>query len=217
MLIFIGKENNIEKKGRNMKRTFEEAMEHRRTYYSIGSDSPVMDEEIVHAVRQAVKHVPSAFNSQSTRIVLLLGEEHKKLWDIVKSTLQKIVPPGAFVQTEAKIDGCFGAGHGTILYYEDTSVIKQHEDVFPSYKDNFLIWAHHTSAMHQFAIWTMLEDLGLGASLQHYNPLIDDEVRRTWNLPEEWMLIAEMPFGVPTGEPGEKEFEDLSKRIKIFL
>ena len=59
--------------------------------------------------------------------------------------------------------------------------------------------------------------MGLGASLQHYNPLIDDEVRRTWNLPGDWMLIAQMPFGTPTGEPGEKEFEDLSKRIKIFL
>ena len=68
-----------------------------------------------------------------------------------------------------------------------------------------------------FAIWTMLEDMGLGASLQHYNPLIDDEVRRTWNLPGDWMLIAQMPFGTPTGEPGEKEFEDLSERIKIFL
>ena len=71
--------------------------------------------------------------------------------------------------------------------------------------------------MHQFAIWTMLEDMGLGASLQHYNPLIDDEVRRTWNLPDNWMMIAQMPFGTPTGEPGEKEFEDLSKRIKNFF
>ena len=62
----------------------------------------------------------------------------------------------------------------------------------------------------------MLEDAGLGASLQHYNPLIDDEVRRTWNLPESWMLIAEMPFGTPTAEPGEKEFGELSERIKIF-
>ena len=73
------------------------------------------------------------------------------------------------------------------------------------------------SAMHQFAIWTMLEDAGLGASLQHYNPLIDEEVRRTWNLPNSWMLIAEMPFGTPTAEPDEKEFQDLSERIKIFL
>ncbi len=64
-----------------MKRTFAEAMAHRRSYYSIGSDSPVLDEEIVHIIREAVKNVPSAFNSQSTRIVLLLGDEHKKLWN----------------------------------------------------------------------------------------------------------------------------------------
>lgn len=200
-----------------MRRTFAEAMEHRRTYYSIGSDSPVLDEEVVHAIREAVKHVPSAFNSQSTRIVLLLGDEHKKLWEIVKGTLNKIVSAEAFVQTEAKIDSRFACGHGTVLYFEDTTVVRKLQDAFPSYKDNFPTWSQHTSAMHQFAIWTMLEDLGLGASLQHYNPLIDEEVRRTWNLPEEWMLIAEMPFGTPTGEPGEKEFEDLSKRIKIFL
>ena len=62
-----------------MKRTFAEAMAHRRSYYSIGSDSSVLDEEIVHIIREAVKNVPSAFNSQSTRIVLLLGDEHKKL------------------------------------------------------------------------------------------------------------------------------------------
>lgn len=43
-----------------MKRTFEEALEHRRSYYSIGSSSPVSDEELIRVVRQAVKHVPSA-------------------------------------------------------------------------------------------------------------------------------------------------------------
>ena len=53
-----------------MKRTFAEAMAHRRSYYSIGSDSSVLDEEIVHIIREAVKNVPSAFNSQSTRIGL---------------------------------------------------------------------------------------------------------------------------------------------------
>lgn len=199
-----------------MKRTFAEALEHRRSYYSIGSDSPVLDEEVVHIVRTAVKNVPSAFNSQSTRIVLLLGDEHKKLWDIVKSTLKQRIPSDAFAKTEAKIDGCFAAGHGTVLYFEDTAAVKNLQEAFPSYAENFPIWSQHTSAMHQFAIWTMLEDAGLGASLQHYNPLIDEEVRRTWNLPGSWMLIAEMPFGTPTAEPGEKEFQELSERIKIF-
>ena len=199
-----------------MRRSFEEAMNHRRSYYTIGSDSPVLDEEVVHAIRQAVKNVPSAFNSQSTRIVLLLGKEHKKLWDIVKETLKELISPEAFAQTEAKIDNCFASGHGTIMYFEDTSAVKKLQEAFPAYQDRFPTWSQHTSAMHQFALWTMLEDLGLGASLQHYNPLIDREVRRVWNLPEEWELIAEMPFGIPTGEPGAKEFQDLSQRIKIF-
>ncbi len=203
-------------KERAMRRTFEEAMEHRRSYYSIGSDSPVLDEEVVHVIRQAVKNVPSAFNSQSTRIVLLLGDEHKKLWNIVKETLKKMISAEAFVQTEAKIDGCFASGHGTVLFFEDTSAVKKLQEAFPAYQDRFPTWSQHTSAMHQFAIWTMLEDLGLGATLQHYNPLIDDEVRHTWKLPKEWELIAEMPFGMPTAEPGGKEFLDLSERIKIF-
>ena len=156
-----------------MRRTFAEALQHRRSYYSIGSDSPVLDEEVVHIIRTAVKFVPSAFNSQSTRIVLLLGDEHKKMWDIVKETLKKRISPEAFVKTEEKINGCFACGHGTILYFEDTDVVKKLQDVFPTYSTNFPTWSQHTSAMHQFAIWTMLEDAGLGASLQHYNPLID--------------------------------------------
>jgi len=70
--------------------------------------------------------------------------------------------------------------------------------------------------MHQLAIWTMLEDAGFGASLQHYNPLIDNEVRKRWSLPEEWRLIAQMPFGTPAGEPGEKTFKPLDERIRVF-
>lgn len=64
--------------------------------------------------------------------------------------------------------------------------------------------------MHQLAIWTMLDDMGLGASLQHYNPLIDDEVRRTWQLPAEWMLIAQMPFGTPLDVPAPRQVEELN-------
>ena len=86
-----------------MKRTFAEALEHRRSYYSIGSDSPVLDEEVVHIIRTAVKNVPSAFNSQSTRIVLLLGDEHKKLWDIVKNTLKQRISPEALQRRKPRL------------------------------------------------------------------------------------------------------------------
>ena len=70
--------------------------------------------------------------------------------------------------------------------------------------------------MHQFALWTMLEDAGLGASLQHYNPLIDDQVRETWTLPSTWKLIAQMPFGKALANAGPKMQEPLENRMRVF-
>lgn len=199
-----------------MEKSFMEALKHRRTYYAITNQSPISNKQIEKLVDFAVTHVPSAFNSQSTRVVLLLGENHRKLWQIVKDTLRKIVPAEAFKATEAKIDCSFACGYGTVLFFEDQTVVKGLQDMFSAYKDNFPVWSSQTSAMHQLAIWTLLEDAGLGASLQHYNPLIDEEVRRTWNLPESWSLIAEMPFGLPVSEPGEKEYKPLVDRVKVF-
>jgi len=199
-----------------MERTFKEALRHRRSYYALAPESPVEDAQIEEIVRFAIKHVPSAFNSQSTRAVLLLHEHHEELWKIVKRTLRAIVPEDAFARTEEKIERSFAAGYGTVLFFEDTNVVRDLQQKFPGYAGNFPVWSEQTSAMHQMAIWTMLEDAGFGASLQHYNPLIDNEVRKRWSLPEEWRLIAQMPFGTPAGEPGEKTFKPLDERIRVF-
>ena len=199
-----------------MKRTFEEAIANRRSYYSISNESPVADDEIIRILHEAVKHVPSAYNSQSTRIVLLLRDEHKKLWEIVKRILKMMLAEEVFAKTEKKIDVSFASGHGTVLFFEDTSVVDKYMEAYPIYSNNFKVWSQHTSAMHQFTIWTMLEDLGFGASLQHYNPLIDEDVKRTWQLPKEWTLIAQMPFGMPLEAPGEKKMKPLEERVKVF-
>jgi len=199
----------------DMERTFKEALKHRRSYYSIGNQSPVSDKEIEEIVKYAVTHVPSAFNSQSTRVIILLGENHKKLWSIVKETLRKIIPATAFSATEAKIDS-FAAGYASLLYFEDQAAVESLQKAFPLYADNFPIWSQQTSGMHQLAVWTMLEDVGLGATIQHYNPLIDDEVHSTWNIPATWKLIAQMPMGTPTAEPEEKTFQPLDERVKVF-
>lgn len=200
-----------------MKRSLQEALRHRRSYYDLAAESPVDDVRIVEIIRFAVKHIPSAFNSQSTRLVLLLHEHHEALWKIVKRTLRAIVPEDDFKRTEEKINRSYAAGYGTVLFFEDALVIKELQQKFPLYAGNFPVWSEHTSAMHQLAIWTMLEDAGFGASLQHYNPLIDREVRDHWSLPEEWRLIAQMPFGLPIGEPNEKTFEPIDTRMRIFI
>lgn len=199
-----------------MTNSIKEALLQRRTNYALSNGSPISDEDIEEIVKTAVLHVPSAFNSQSTRIVLLLGENHRKLWEITKDILRKIVPAAAFVQTEAKINGAFESGHGTILYYEDQAVVRGLQAQFAAYKDNFPIWSQHTSAMHQFAIWTMLTDAGFGVNLQHYNPLIDEEVAKAFDINPDWKLIAEMPFGVALQGPGEKQFAPLEDRLKVF-
>lgn len=199
-----------------MANDFKEALKHRRTYYGLSNKSLVTDQEIENIISHVVLHTPSPFNSQSSRLVLLLGENHKKLWNITKETLRKIVPVNSFGATEAKINGSFASGYGTVLFFEDQSVVKGMQDAFAAYADNFPVWSQHTSGMHQLGVWTLLEEAGFGASLQHYNPLIDEEVRTQWNLPSSWKLIAEMPFGVPVQAPGDKEFKPLSDRIKVF-
>lgn len=188
----------------------------RRSNYSISNQLSISDAELKDILEKALLHVPSAFNSQSTRIVLLIGEQHKKFWNIAKETLRKVVPAENFKATEDKIEGCFAAGYGTILFYEDQKVINQLQEQFPAYASSFPNYSEHTSGMHQFAIWTMLSESGIGATLQHYQPLVDAEVAKTWNIDPEWKLIAQMPFGNPVGQPNEKEFNPIDQRLRIF-
>ena len=199
-----------------MSNNLKDAIMNRRSNYSLSNKSLISDEEIVEIVNVAIKYVPSAFNSQSGRAVVLFGEHHAKLWNIVKNTLYKFTPADKFPATEKKIEESFASGYGTVLFFEDQSIIKNLETSFPLYADNFATWAMQASGMHQFAFWVMMENAGFGVSLQHYNPLIDDEVRKTWKIDPNWKLIAEMPFGVPTAKPGEKQFQPLENRVKIF-
>ena len=68
-----------------------------------------------------------------------------------------------------------------------------------------------------FIVWTALEKEGLGATLQHYGSLISEQVLATWNLPESWKIVAQMPFGKPTAPAGEKAFSAVEgERFKVF-
>ncbi|AWB44963.1 nitroreductase [Paenibacillus sp. CAA11] len=199
-----------------MAKSFFEALKHRRSYYGISKEAPVSDDRVVEIVQDAVKYTPTSFNSQTSRAVVLFGENHNKLWDITLEALRKIAKSEeAFASTSEKI-ASFRAGHGTVLYFEDENVIKGLQEQFALYADNFPIWANQSNGMLQLVVWTALEEEGFGASLQHYNPLIDEEVRSTFGLPSSWKLIGQMPFGKPTFEPGDKEFQPVEERVKVF-
>lgn len=197
------------------KKDFATAVEERRSIYVINNEEIVSDERIQEIVEHAVKHTPSSFNSQTARAVVLLGEQHSKLWSITTETLRQVVPANDFSPTEEKMN-MFSAGYGTVLFFEDQSIVKGLQEKFPSYADNFPIWSLQSSGMVQYVVWTALEQEGFGASLQHYNPLIDDEVKSEWNIPLDWKLLAEMPFGKPVVAAGEKQFSPVEDRVKVF-
>ena len=197
-------------------KTLQQLAEKRRSIYALSNQLPVSNDEIVKLVEHAVLHTPSAFNSQSTRIVVLFGEDHKKLWDITEETLKVIVGDDEkFQGTKEKIAG-FRAGAGTVLFFEDKGVVRNMQEAAPLYADKFPIWAHQTSAMHQYVIWTALASIDVGANLQHYNPVIDQRVADAWDIADDWELNAQMVFGAIEQPAGDKAFQPLDKRMKVF-
>ncbi|MDK4650744.1 nitroreductase family protein [Kingella kingae] len=188
--------------------------ETRRSVYALNKDLPIAASEVAQIVEHAVEHTPSSFNSQSTRAVVLFGAEHEKLWDIAINELRKIVPAENFQPTEDKLN-MFKAAAGSVLFFEDQKVVKGLQEQFVAYAANFPVWADHANAMTQYAIWTTLAAAGVGANLQHYNPVIDAEVAKTWNIPADWTLRAQLVFGGIAAPAGEKAFNPIEERFQV--
>ncbi len=199
-----------------MHKCFLHALAMRRSIYGLDNKISLSDSELRENLAEVIKNTPSAYNAQSARVVLLLNEQHQKLWQIVLESLYPLVLPEKRAATESKIKDSFAAGYGTILFFEDAKALESVQNKFPLYKDNFSIWAEQANGMLQYAVWTMLAAAGIGASLQHYNPLIDDKVKQTWNLPLSWQLKAQMPFGGIKTPPADKTFVPIAERLKVF-
>lgn len=197
-----------------MNSPFIAAMKTRRSQYALGKNLPLSQQDVTALIQETVRQTPSSFNSQSSRAVILFGAESEKFWGFVMEALRKIVPAENFAPTEAKIKS-FAAGAGTVLFYEDQDVIAGLQEKFAAYADNFPVWSEQSSGMAQFAVWTALAEAGIGASLQHYNPLPDAAAAAEWKLPASWKLRAQMPFGSNEGGFGEKSFMDDAERFRV--
>lgn len=187
----------------------------RRTQYSLGKQLPISQADAGALIQEAIRQAPSAFNSQSSRAVILFSAESVKFWGLVKDALRPMVPAESFGATEKKLDS-FAAGAGTVLFYEDQDVVKGLQQQFAAYADNFPIWSEHSTGIAQFAVWTALAEAGIGASLQHYNPVVDDAAQKEWDIPASWKLRAQMPFGSNEAPIGDKPFMDDAQRFRVF-
>ncbi|KAI1753356.1 Nitroreductase-like protein [Xylaria castorea] len=194
--------------------TLIEAFKARRSFYQLNKELPVPKDKITSIVQENLIQIPSSFNSQSNRVLVLYGAEHDKLWDITSEVLKPLVPADSWEATSKRNAG-FKAAAGTVLFFIDTTVVSGMQEKFALYKDRFPVWGEHSTAMLQFATWTTLEAEGLGANLQHYNPLIDERVAAEWKVPSNWQLTAQLVFGGRAGETGPKDHLPLEETFKV--
>lgn len=196
--------------------SFLQAVQNRRTIYHLSNKKILSDDALLKLVRQAVREAPSSFNVQSSRVVILLGDQHKNYWlKIVPDALRAVSGEAAVQASMEKLKG-FAAGSGTVLFFEDENLIKGQQEAFLAYAVNFPVWAKHASGMAQVYTWALLEAEGYGASLQHYGNITGETLKRFYQLPESYDIQCEMVFGYPETPAGEKEYMPDEERVVMF-
>lgn len=195
---------------------FTDLQEKRRTIYALGKNVNLSNQELVTIIEEAIKNSPSAFNSQSSRALILFGQESEDFWNVLTANeLEKVTPAEAFENTKAKL-ASFAAGVGTILFFEDQDVVKGLQENYALYADNFPTWSEQAHGIALYSTWMALAEVGVGASVQHYNPLVDQELAVKYDLPTNWKLRAQVPFGSIEAPAGEKTFMNDEDRFKVF-
>lgn len=101
-----------------------QAFDHRRSCYNLSNKSLIPHEELKQLVQDCLNVVPSAFNTQTTRLVVLVGQHHTKLWEIVGDALRNKIGAERYASgTESKIKA-FGSAHGTIVFADDPKAVE---------------------------------------------------------------------------------------------
>ena len=136
-------------------REFLEALEVRRSIYSLSPTSHVPDERIKAVVEHALLHIPSAFNSQTSRCLLLLGNEHQKLWGEIGNILKPTMPAKQWEFFGPKIEE-YKSGYGCCIFFDDMTAWKDIEENLGPQRWNNVKgmteeWTQHSVGMLQYA------------------------------------------------------------------
>lgn len=179
----------------------------RRSRYDLTADLPLAESALVDLVGAVTREVPDAFNMQSQRVVILTGERHRRFWHLVDEAFEGRVGADKLAS--------FTAAAATILFATDTATVENLQSQFALYADKFPGWARESVGMLQYAVWTALAAEGVGANIQHYNPVIDKAAREEFAIPAEWDLVSQMVIGGIGSEPEPKEKMPIDQRVLV--
>ena len=191
-----------------------ELVKSRRSQYVIGKNTDLTNEEIVERITEIVRDVPSASNSQTTRLAFVFGEKNDELWSHILDVQKNVLPADMLEMMTGVMEGAKN-GVGTILFFEDLDAVEE----MPTSPSRVEIYKQNNNANVQYAVWLALTEMGLGGSLQHmnvgYEQGFDRSVKELLGLPERWEMQAQMPFGSIEGENGEKDYISDNERVVV--
>lgn len=197
-----------------MSTKFKDLINKRRSIYNLDNQITIPEEQVTAMISECLKQAPTAFNSQSARLVVLYQNAHKRFWTKTLLELKNVAPANKLIALEQKISS-FSRAYGTILFFEDEEIISFLQQNYPDYKENFPLWSLESNGMLQYSLWCMFAESDIGASLQHYSPLVENFIYTDYQIPASWKLLAQMPFGRITAPAEEKEYQPLEPRLQI--
>lgn len=96
--------------------SFLEATVIRRSTVDLKKESSIPDARIIEIVKHVILHNPSPFHVQSTRAVVLLHQDHDKLWDLIYEHTSKTAPPEVFNTRLSPNLKLFKQAYGTVRH-----------------------------------------------------------------------------------------------------
>ena len=173
---------------------FHDLVNSRRTVYGLGSNTDVTAEKVTEVLSNMAPKLPSAMNIQSTRLVVISGEVNKKVWELIDATQQQVMSEEMYAK-KAPVYAAAKKAPGTVLFWESRNDVNS----MPTRPARAQAYKENNHAIAAYATWLALTELGLGASLQHvnvgYEQGSDKEIRELLDLPDDWEMLAQMPFG----------------------
>ena len=194
---------------------FKQVIKDRRSIYAIGNNSEHSIEDIVASIRETQKDVPTAFNSQTSRLVILNGESNTKFWDLILEVQESVLDKATWDFMSPIMHGAKN-GIGTVLFFEDRDAVAK----MPTQGARTEAYKQNNSANSQYATWLALAEMNLGGSLQHFNvgyeQGFDKAIREMFNLPDSYELIAQLPFGSIEQAADANDYMDTNVQVQLI-
>ncbi|CCH58309.1 hypothetical protein TBLA_0A05160 [Henningerozyma blattae CBS 6284] len=176
----------------------------RRTIYNLKPELPsgISIDTVQAAIQTIVRDVPTHFNCQLNRAIILTGDAHKKVWDSVAKATN-----GAR-RAIAERDETFG----TVVFFVDEAVTRKLQNEYPAHHDLLPLFGEQVSGAAQVQSWVAVESMGMGANLQHFNQFVQDALPA--DIPKSWVVKSQLCFGLPTGQADVKEY--VENPVKVY-